>query len=74
MIAGSTILARFSFGNQPEGINKAVNNPHAIKAPIFGKTILVKNPPTAWMRARKDGVLALITFSMYNTLSSYQYL
>ena len=46
-MTGPTRTANFSLGNHPVGINRAVNIPQAIKAPILGRTILVKNPPKA---------------------------
>jgi hypothetical protein len=45
---GPTSEANFSFGNQPVGINKAVINPQAINAPMFGMTMPLKNLPNDW--------------------------
>jgi hypothetical protein len=42
---GVTILARLSFGRKPDGMNRAVINPHAMKADIFGMTIELRKLP-----------------------------
>lgn len=45
MIIGPTSFASVSFGNHPVGINNAVMIPHAINAPIFGITMLLRKRP-----------------------------
>ena len=44
-IIGPTKVARLSFGNHPFSINNAVISPQAIKAPIFGITMALRNLP-----------------------------
>ena len=46
---GETILAMFSLGHQPPGMNKAVIRPQAMNAPMFGITIALRLLPNLWI-------------------------
>jgi hypothetical protein len=39
----------FSLGSQPVAMKSAVTRPHAIKAPMFGMTIPLRNRPKDWI-------------------------
>ena len=53
LLANAKVGASVSFGAQPVWMKSAVMKPHAMKAPTLGITIAVRNPPNAWMRARR---------------------
>ncbi len=51
-MAGSTIVAIFSFGVHPTGMKNAVISPQAMIAPMFGMIMLDRNVPNFWTRTR----------------------
>ena len=58
---GLTILAMVALGNQPASINRAAIRPQAMKAPMLGMTIPLRNRPNFCTRSFTD----LTPFNMY---------
>lgn len=48
---GLTMVAMASLGNQPSAINRAAMKPQAMKAPMLGMTMPLRNRPNFCIRS-----------------------
>ena len=51
---GVAMLANCSLGSQPVGMNRAVRKPQAMKAPMLGMTMPLRNLPNLERPSRID--------------------
>ena len=56
------MLANCSLGSHPASINNAVIRPQAMKAPILGITIALKNLPNFWTAVF---ILSLLFYNIF---------
>lgn len=51
---GAAMVASRALGSQPVSMNSAVRNPQAMKAPMLGMTMPLRNLPNLERRSRAD--------------------